>query len=96
MSLLEQGCTCNSCLENTKSLLDEAREQWNSGIRNIVFKPYHYSCGDGCCDNYGTNVYVNGFNLDCDGENAESVAERLMEFLEIDGVNIDFEYEESQ
>ena len=21
---------------------------------------YHYTCGDGCCDDYGNNLFVNG------------------------------------
>ena len=93
MSLLDQGCQCEKCREITKLELIEAREGWLSGNREIVFKPYHRECGDGCCDDYGTDVYVNGFNLNCDGSSAECVVEALMEFLEFDNVVIEFEDE---
>lgn len=94
MSLLEQGCDCEKCLGNTAKLLDEARVKWENGVREIVFKSYSYYCGDGCCSYDGTNVFVNGFHLDSDGENAESVTKRLMEFLGVENVKIDFEYDE--
>lgn len=95
MSILDKGCTCTSCMEIRKQNLKEARDKWNNGDRNILFQPYHYECGDGCCDEYGTNVYVNGFNLNCSGDDAESVVGSLIEFLNIDNVIIDYEYEEN-
>lgn len=30
----------------------------------IKFEHWHYQCGDGCCDNYGTNLYLNGKQLE--------------------------------
>lgn len=30
----------------------------------ITLKNWHYQCSDGCCDNYGTEVLVNGTLLD--------------------------------
>lgn len=56
LGLLDQGCTCEHCINQTRQSLLAAREKWNDGQREIVFKPYHTSCGDGCCDEYGTNV----------------------------------------
>lgn len=26
----------------------------------VVFEDWYYECGDGCCSDYGTRVYVNG------------------------------------
>lgn len=32
---------------------------------NIIIRDWHYSCGEpGCCDDYGTDIYVNGTHLD--------------------------------
>jgi hypothetical protein len=90
MKILEQGCTCDSCLEATKQCLQEARERWKNGDRHILFEPYHYECGEGCCSDWGTRVFINGFKITSDGDNTESAVEALMEFLEFDGVNIDF------
>jgi hypothetical protein len=94
MKILDQGCTCVSCSKIILKELQESKEKWNNNERNIVFESYHHECGDGCCDYYGRNVYVNGFNINCDGENSESVVESLMEFLEIDNVNIEYKYED--
>lgn len=95
MSFLDYGCTCDRCMKATLQNLQEARGKWNNGEREILFKSYHYSCGDGCCDDWGKNVYVNGFELlGCDGEDTESVIASLMEFLNIDNVNVDYEYED--
>lgn len=30
----------------------------------IKLESWHYQCGDGCCDNYGTNLYLNGKQLE--------------------------------
>lgn len=91
MGILDQGCTCPSCLAKTKLALLDAKGRWKNGERNIVFKPYHYSCSDGCCDDYGTKVFINGFQITGDGENFESVVSSIMEFLEVDNVEIDYD-----
>lgn len=31
----------------------------NNKTITLKFKSWHYSCGDGCCDNYGTELYLN-------------------------------------
>lgn len=94
MGLLDQGCTCDHCLNLTKQKLQAARDKWKEGKREIVFKHWHSSCGDGCCDNYGTNVYVNGFDLSCNGEDEEQIIASLMEFLNIDNVSVESVYED--
>lgn len=93
IKIFENGCTCEHCAKVSKQTFDAAKEKWDSGEREIIFKPYHHSCGDGCCDTYGTIVYVNGFDLNCDGESAEDVISNLMEFLNIENVVINHEYE---
>jgi hypothetical protein len=94
VGILDQGCQCQTCSEHTKQNLKLARQKWNHDIREVVFKPYHHSCGDGCCDEYGTNVYVNGFDLNCDGEDAEQVISALIEFLNIENVSVERVYED--
>ncbi len=93
MGILNQGCTCERCFNQILKELEIARSEWNNGVRNIVFKAYEYYCADKCCFSYGTDVYVNGFNVSCNGEDPEMILEALMEFLEIEGVNIDLEFE---
>lgn len=93
MSLLDQGCTCDSCLKITLQNLLTAREKWKNGERELIITPYHYECSDGCCDEYGSTIYVNGFDLNCDIEDFGSVIEGLMEFLRVENVSVNYEYE---
>ena len=30
----------------------------------IELREWHYRCGDGCCDDYGTELYLNGEKLE--------------------------------
>lgn len=94
MGILDWGCTCPTCLERTKQTLQIARDRWKNGERYIVFEPYHYTCSDGCCDDYGTKVFVNGFDINCNGDDAVSVLAGIMEFLEVDNVEIDYDYDD--
>ena len=95
MGILDKGCNCNYCLEITKQSLKKARDKWNNGERNIILEHYHYTCSDGCCDDYGVNIIVNGFELGCDGENVENVLNGILEFLEFGNVSINTIYKES-
>ena len=95
MSILDGGCQCLKCAKANIDRLNEARQLWKENkLREITFKSYHYECSDGCCSEWGTNVYINGFGACIDGESVESVAEGLMEFLEIDDVKILYEDED--
>lgn len=92
MGILDQGCTCETCLEGTKKRLTVAREKWNNGERDILFESYCHECGDGCCSEYGTDVSVNGFNLNCNGEDAFDTLQNIMEFLDFKNVNFESKY----
>lgn len=97
IGILDQGCECHRCRESTKKQLGDARKSWKNGEREIIFESFSHDCGDGCCTDYGVSVHVNGFEvLSHDGENAERVTEVLMEFLEIDGVKIEYRYEDEE
>jgi hypothetical protein len=78
-------------MTKAKAELENARNEWKNGVRNIVFKPYHYTCPDGCCDDYGTDVYINGFHVSRQND-VDFVVELLMEFLNIDNVKIDYDF----
>ncbi len=88
------GCTCQYCLNLQQEALEESRKKWASGERNITFKSYHYTCEDGCCDDYGTTVHINGFQLAVDGSDTESTARAILAFLNIDGVKTEWQYDE--
>jgi hypothetical protein len=94
MSIMDIGCQCAFCKNKRVESLEEARGKWRDGTKEIIFKPYHYTCSDGCCDEYGVNVYVNDFTLTCDGDNTEEVVRCLMEFIGEDNVSIEYDYED--
>ena len=45
----------------------------------IELQPYRHTCGDGCCDEYGYNVLVDGKIIGSIGEDAQELAELLNE-----------------
>lgn len=88
------GCTCPYCLNLQQESLEQAREKWANGERSIVFKSYHYTCADGCCDDYGTTVSINNYQLAVDGNDTESTVRSIMAFLDIVGVKTEWQYDE--
>jgi len=54
---------------------------------NIELKNWHYQCGDGCCDLYGTDIYLNGEKLD--EQNADDSRNALKAVLEKLGYEVD-------
>lgn len=94
IGILDQGCGCHHCRESTKKQLEDARENWKNGERKIVFRSFVHNCAEGCCTDYGVAVYINGFEvLSHNGEDVDYVVEALMEFLEVDNVSVEYEYE---
>jgi hypothetical protein len=47
----------------------------------IKLNEYGYSCGDGCCYNYGTIVTVNGVELPTHNQDASSILEGVLTHL---------------
>ena len=45
----------------------------------ITLEYYNHTCGDGCCDEYGYNVLVDGKIIGSIGEDAQDLAELLNE-----------------
>lgn len=47
----------------------------------IEFNHYHNTCGDGCCDNYGTITTVNGVELECHNSDVETIVKEILKQL---------------
>ena len=94
MSILDQvcHCQCKMCVEKTTQELQESRELWDKGQRDILFQTEEFSCEDGLCYDNFTNVIINGFKVSCDGDNAESVVRALLDFLGILDVSVKWEH----
>lgn len=59
----------------------------NKNIK-ITFHDYEYTCGDGCCLNYGTITTVNGEELDFHNQDKETIIRGILEKL---GYNVEIE-----
>lgn len=60
-------------------------------MNKVVIQDYHYSCSDGCCDEYGSHVYVNGKEVGSysDGIDANVLEDVLKEL----GIQAEVEHE---
>ena len=72
---------------NEKPLL----QQYNSpgSELKITFTEYGYSCGDGCCYNYGTITTVNGIELPLHSDDGYTMVQQVLEHL---GYKVEVEY----
>jgi hypothetical protein len=52
----------------------------------IQLNEFSYTCGDGCCDNYGTNVYVNGVEMPLINQDTGTIVKQILEHL---GYNVE-------
>ena len=61
----------------------------------IKLKEYSYSCGDGCCLNYGTITTVNGNELDLHNSDTGAIVKQILEHLgyEVE-INEDWDFED--
>jgi len=50
----------------------------------IEFEEYGYSCGDGCCYNYGTITKVNGEELPFHNQDKETIIKGIFDHLGIE------------
>ena len=72
-------------LEN-ENLNEPQKPQLNIGdvsgsVLKIKLHEYGYSCGDGCCYNYGTITTVNDVELPCHNQDAETILRQVLEHL---------------
>lgn len=66
-------CKCNYF---TKYLKTDNMEELN-----IKLTEYCHKCGDGCCTNYGTITEINGEELPCHNQDAETILKQVLEHL---------------
>ena len=71
------NCTCAKCKEDDLKLQQLAQEKLCSGICDVTFDDWHYQCGDGYCDEYGTNLIINGYLVTNYCEDTDSVIKVL-------------------
>lgn len=47
----------------------------------VELHDYNYTCGDGCCDTYGTIVKVNGKELPYHNQDVNTILRQVLEHL---------------
>jgi hypothetical protein len=57
----------------------------------IEIKEWDYTCGDGCCTDYGHRISVNG--VECENEYSGGNVEQAIEFV-LNQLNVKFEIKE--
>ena len=58
----------------------------------IELNEYNYTCGDGCCTDYGTETKVNGTSLPCHNQDTATILQQVLEHLGYE-VEIEENYE---
>lgn len=58
----------------------------------IQLKEYSWTCGDGCCTDYGTITKVNGTELPFRNQDVEIILEQVLKYLGYE-VEIETSYE---
>lgn len=61
----------------------------SGSVLKINLHEYGYSCGDGCCYNYGTVTTVNGNELPCHNQDAATILSQVLEHL---GYTVEMSY----
>lgn len=69
-------------MKKTDELLIEL-EEWDS------------TCGDGCCYNYGINIFINGEQIeDEDGSSPQQLLKAVLNKLGYTNVKVEYKYDE--
>ncbi len=70
--------------EITKKAINKLKE--NKQVKKIRINHYHYQCGDGCCDYFGADIYINDEKIEreSDGEYADSILSDIVKHLGLD------------
>lgn len=50
-------------------------------LTDIHVNHWHWTCGDGCCDDYGVDIFVNGVEMETRYENLEQNIQEILEHL---------------
>jgi hypothetical protein len=60
----------------------------------IELEEWNHTCGDGCCFTYGTNIYVNGKQIeDEDGTNPHQLLKAVLNKLGYKNVIVEYKYD---
>lgn len=79
--------TTNSLLTKIDAALQQ--NDVSGSVLKINLTEYGYSCGDGCCYNYGTITTVNGVELPFHNQDAVTILIQVLEHL---GYKVEIEY----
>lgn len=58
----------------------------------ITLTDWTHECGDSCCTTYGTNVNINGVDLECQNSDVQTILEEVLKHLGY-SIEITTEYE---
>ena len=77
--------------ENMNEAHQPLLQQYNASgsVLKINLTDYEYSCGDGCCYNYGTITKVNGIKLPCHNQDVGTILSQVLKHL---GYKVEIEY----
>lgn len=57
----------------------------------IELESWDHTCGDGCCDTYGTNIYINGELIENeDGTNSSQLLKTILNRLGYKNIVVDY------
>lgn len=84
------NCTCAKCTEADRLVKISALDKIKEGKCEVCFQNWDYTCGDGCCSDYGTSLVINGYLITQYCNDEDSVV-KVLEFLGLNPVMI---YEE--
>jgi hypothetical protein len=74
----------------TVAKIKHGKEGRRMSAIKITLQPWHYTCEDGCCDEYGTALYVDGKEITRHFDADESDIKTLLDAI---GVNYEIEME---
>jgi hypothetical protein len=59
-------------------------------VKDIKIKitDWNHTCSDGCCTTYGTNINIDGVDLECQNQDVSTILRNVLEHL---GYNVDIE-----
>lgn len=61
----------------------------------IELEDWDSTCGDGCCYNYGINIFINGEQIeDEDGSNPQQLLKAVLNKLGYTDVKVEYKYNE--
>lgn len=78
-NLGEVGTQTLDTLEQAIQIVEKLTIPVVSKRLSIKLEDWHYQCGDGCCDMYGTEIALN--NKVCDNQYAGDDVQKSLEFV---------------